>query len=118
MSAPRRSGRTVRPVQRYEPVPDGALEDDSTCDEFSDSDDDVSVMSGSHLGDVSNDESFDEEDDGSSDESDSDSDDEECPDEEEDCDDFHESDLDEEVVDWDRLTENASESESSDDEEL
>jgi len=107
-----RSGRIVRRVTRYEPQE--IVEDDTSCSDFSMSDDDNDSIPGSYLGDRSDvDEPFEigsdvEEDDDNSDVEVDDSDEEDDEEEEED----------EDVLDWDRLTENASDDESSDEEEF
>lgn len=108
-----RSGRVIRRVTRYEPQE--IVEDDSSCSDFSMSDDDDNSIPGSYLGDRSDvDEAFEvdsdvEEDDNSDLEEVGESDVEEDEEGEED---------DEDVLDWDRLTENASDEESSDEEEF
>lgn len=108
-----RSGRLVRRVTRYEPQE--IVEDDSSCSDFSMSDDDDDSLPGSYLGDRSDvDEAFEVD---SQVEDDDDNSDLEVDDEEEEDDDLEE-DEDEDVLDWDRLTENASDDESSDEEEF
>lgn len=107
-----RSGRLVRRVTRYEPQE--IVEDDSSCSDFSMSDDDDDSIPGSYLEDRSDvDEAFEVETEIEDDDDNSDLE----VDEDEEEDDLEE-DEDEDVLDWDRLTENASDEESSDEEEF
>lgn len=102
-----RPRRTPKPVERYEP--DEILEDDSSCEDFDIDDSDISV-DGSHLDDISgDDESFQE--------SDSDSDDDVSLVEEESESGSSPEDIDDDVLDWDRLTDNASQQSDTEDEE-
>lgn len=113
-----RSGRVIRRVTRYEPQE--IVEDDSSCSDFSMSDDDDNSLPGSYLGDRSDvDEAFEvdsviEDDDNSDLEVDEDEEEELDDDDEEEDDDEEDDD----VLNWDELTENASDEESSDEDEF
>ena len=108
-----RSGRVSRRVTRYEPQE--IVEDDSSCSDFSMSDDDDNSIPGSYLGDRSDveDEAFEI----NSEVEDDDNSDVEEDESDVDVEDVEEEDV-EDVLDWDRLTENASDEESSDEDDF